>query len=45
MADSKEAQFQQDVISVTVAQDWLTSTTSVYFRRMTLDTEVHTYEC
>ncbi len=39
MADSKEAQFQQDIISAMVAQGWLTGPASGYDRRTALYTE------
>ena len=39
MADSKEAQFQQDIITAMVAQGWLTGPASGYDRRTALYTE------
>ena len=39
MADSKEAQFQQDIIGALAAQGWLVGTTSGYDRRTALYTE------
>jgi type I restriction enzyme R subunit len=39
MADSKEAQFQQDIIDVLAAQGWLVGTASGYDRRTALYTE------
>ncbi|WP_460154819.1 type I restriction endonuclease subunit R [Pseudomonas sp. S1_F04] len=39
MADSKEAQFQQDIIDSLAAQGWLVGTTSGYDRRTALYTE------
>jgi len=39
MADSKEAQFQQDIISAMVAEGWLTGPASGYDRRTALYTE------
>ncbi|QQN50151.1 type I restriction endonuclease subunit R [Stutzerimonas balearica] len=39
MADSKEAQFQQDIISAMVAQGWLTGPASGYDRRTALYAE------
>ncbi|WP_055127387.1 type I restriction endonuclease subunit R [Pseudomonas mediterranea] len=39
MADSKEAQFQQDIIEVLAAQGWLVGTASGYDRRTALYTE------
>lgn len=39
MADSKEAQFQQDIITTMVAQGWLTGPASGYDRRTALYTE------
>ncbi|APF00809.1 type I restriction endonuclease subunit R [Pseudomonas putida] len=39
MADSKEAQFQQDIISAMTAQGWLTGPASGYDRRTALYTE------
>lgn len=39
MADSKEAQFQQDIIDALAAQGWLVGTTSGYDRRTALYTE------
>lgn len=39
MADSKEAQFQQDIIQAMVAQGWLTGPASGYDRRTALYTE------
>lgn len=39
MADSKEAQFQQDIISALAAQGWLVGTASGYDRRTALYTE------
>ena len=39
MADSKEAQFQQDIIVALAAQGWLVGTASGYDRRTALDTE------
>ncbi|AZE41887.1 Type I restriction-modification system, restriction subunit R [Pseudomonas chlororaphis subsp. aureofaciens] len=39
MADSKEAQFQQDIIDTLAAQSWLVGTTSGYDRRTALYTE------
>ncbi|WP_417792420.1 type I restriction endonuclease subunit R [Stutzerimonas xanthomarina] len=39
MADSKEAQFQQDIIDAMTAQGWLTGPTSGYDRRTALYTE------
>ena len=39
MADSKEAQFQQDIISAMVAQGWLTGPASGYDRATALYTE------
>ena len=45
MADSKEAQFQQDIIDALAAQVWLVGTASGYDRRTGLDIEVLSYEC
>ena len=39
MADSKEAQFQQDIIAAMTAQGWLTGPASGYDRRTALYTE------
>ncbi|WP_027614912.1 type I restriction endonuclease subunit R [Pseudomonas sp. LAIL14HWK12:I9] len=39
MADSKEAQFQQDIIKALAAQSWLVGTASGYDRRTALYTE------
>ena len=39
MADSKEAQFQQDIIDALAAQGWLVGTASGYDRRTALYTE------
>ena len=39
MADSKEAQFQQDIIDALVAQGWLVGTASGYDQRAALYTE------
>jgi type I restriction enzyme R subunit len=39
MADSKEAQFQQDIIAALAAQGWLVGTASGYDRRTALYTE------
>ncbi|APC14624.1 restriction endonuclease subunit R [Pseudomonas frederiksbergensis] len=39
MADSKEAQFQQDIIAAMAAQGWLVGTASGYDRRTALYTE------
>lgn len=39
MADSKEIQFQQDIINTMVAQGWLTGSASGYDRRTALYTE------
>lgn len=39
MADSKEAQFQQDIIGALAAQGWLVGTSSGYDRRTALYTE------
>ncbi|OKR00005.1 hypothetical protein, partial [Pseudomonas aeruginosa] len=39
MADSKEYQFQQDIISAMLAQGWLTGPASGYDRRTALYTE------
>lgn len=39
MADSKEAQFQQDIINALAAQGWLVGTASGYDRRTALYTE------
>jgi type I restriction enzyme R subunit len=39
MADSKEAQFQQDIITAMVAQGWLTGPASGYDWRTLLETE------
>jgi type I restriction enzyme R subunit len=39
MADSKEAQFQQDIITAMIAQGWLTGPASGYDRRTALYTE------
>ncbi len=39
MADSREAQFQQDIITAMVAQGWLTGPASGYDRRTALYTE------
>jgi len=39
MADSKEAQFQQDIITAMLAQGWLTGPASGYDRRTALYTE------
>ncbi|WEK08115.1 MAG: DEAD/DEAH box helicase family protein [Candidatus Pseudomonas colombiensis] len=39
MADSKEAQFQQDIIAALSAQGWLIGTASAYDRRTALYTE------
>ncbi|NMY90429.1 type I restriction endonuclease subunit R [Pseudomonas oryzihabitans] len=39
MADSKEAQFQQDIIDALAAQGWLVGTVSSYNRRTALYTE------
>ncbi|WP_164135357.1 hypothetical protein, partial [Stenotrophomonas maltophilia] len=38
-ADSKEAQFQQDIITAMIAQGWLTGPASGYNRRTALYTE------
>ena len=38
MADSKEAQFQQDIIDALVAQGWLVGTARGYDRRSALYT-------
>jgi len=38
MADSKEAQFQQDIIDALVAQGWLVGTASGYDRRTLQET-------
>jgi type I restriction enzyme R subunit len=39
MADSKEAQFQQDIIDALAAQCWLVGTASGYDWRTLLETE------
>ena len=39
MADSKEAQFQNDIITAMVGQGWLTGPASGYDRRTALYTE------
>jgi len=45
MADSKEAQFQQDIIDALALQGWSVGTASGYDRRAGLDTKVLSYEC
>jgi type I restriction enzyme R subunit len=45
MADSKEAQFQQDIIDALAAQGWLVGTASGYDWRTRLDTDVLSHEC
>ncbi len=39
MADSKEAQFQQDIIDALATQGWLVGTASGYDRRTLRETE------